>query len=633
MSDFHLLRPEWLLALLPLFISIFFQRRQKALSGQWKNIIAPQLQKFVLKQPPSSTGRFGIINSGLLKNGLWLAAALAIFALTGPSWQKQPSQVYSSQGGLVIALDLSLSMTSQDLSPSRLQRAKFKITDILKQAGNENVALIAYAGDAHVASPLTQDAKTILNMLPALDPYIMPVAGSNLRLMVEEAVSLFHQGKSKPRTLLLVTDGVEPQDIEEASKLLKQADIQLAILAVGTHQGAPIVKPDGSFFKDNSGQVIMPTLEWDNLQKLASANQARITKISNTDADIQYLITQNSLNQSFEEQEKTVEFDQWLDSGYWLLLPILLLSLTLFRRGILLVAVISIITAPKQTWAESTLPDLLLNNDQIALKQFTSNPKLAADTFDDQKWKASSLYKAKDYQGALDIWQQYDDPQSLYNSANALAQLQRLEDAIKRYEEALLKSPNHDDAKVNKALLEAMKKQHDEQKQDGGKGDQDKQDGEQGDQKDSDQSQDGQQSEQEGENKEQQESQQASQDESGENGESSQSDNPAKDGEQQEAQNPLAKEQTEEEKKKQQQAQALKEKEGKDQPQGEEQVAQSQQAISKSTEEIEKEQAMQQWIERIPDDPGGLLRNKFLYQYKNKSKNRNNNQNGDRKPW
>ncbi len=266
MSDFHLLRPEWLWALLPLLLTIFFQRRQKALSGQWKNIIAPQLQEFLLKKTEHSSS-----NNNLFMGGLWLAAILTILALTGPSWQKQPSLVYSSQGGLVIALDLSLSMTSQDLSPSRLQRAKYKITDILKQTEQDNIALIAYAGDAHVASPLTRDAKTILNMLPVLSPYIMPTPGSNLVSLVEEAAALFEQGKSSPRKLLLVTDGVEPQDIQRVSQLLKEAQIELSILAVGTEQGAPIVKPDGHFFKDSQGQVILPVLEWDNLQQLSDA--------------------------------------------------------------------------------------------------------------------------------------------------------------------------------------------------------------------------------------------------------------------------------------------------------------------------------------------------------------------------
>ena len=249
----------------------------------------------------------------------------------------------------------------------------------------------------------------------------MPVQGSNLVHLVEQAAALFEQGKSKPRQLLLVTDGVEPQDINAATVALKKANIQLSILAIGTEQGAPIVKPNGQFFKDSQGNVIMPGLEWGNLQTLADANGARLTKISNNDQDINYLITDNPLQASFTQQEESVEFDQWQDSGYWLVLPMLFLSLVAFRKGILIIFAICILIPPQKTWAESTLPNFLLNDNQVAQKQFNQNPKEAAQIFNDEQWKASSLYKAGDYQGALDIWQQYNDAQSLYNKGNALA--------------------------------------------------------------------------------------------------------------------------------------------------------------------------------------------------------------------
>jgi Ca-activated chloride channel family protein len=619
MSEFHLLRPEWLLAFIPLLLTLIFQRRQKALSGQWKNIIAPQLQQYLLKKTAVASRHNGVFISAL-----WIAAVLAILALSGPSWQKQPSQVYSSQSGLIIALDLSLSMTSQDVSPSRLQRAKYKITDLLKQPHYDNIALIAYAGDAHVASPLTKDVKTILNMLPVLSPYIMPTPGSNLVSLVNEAIVLFEQGKSKPRKLLLITDGVEQQDIDAVSPLLKNAKIQLAILAVGTEQGAPIVKPDGHFFKDASGQVIMPALEWDNLQQLSQATNAKIAQLGSTDKDINYLIG-NPLESNFEQQEKTVEFDQWLDSGYWIILPLLLLSLTVFRKGILLVTLVAIFNAPQPSWAESNLPEILLNNNQQAQKQFKKDPERAAQLFNDPQWKASSLYKAKDYQGALDIWQQYDDAQSQYNAANALAQLQKFDAAIEKYDDALLNNPDLADAHENKALVSALKKQQEKQEgKDGEKGEEGEK-GEKGEdpQKSDQESQDG--KKEDGENQQESSSDQESQD-----GENSESGDPTEQGEKKESQNPLAQEQTEEEKEKQQAAQAQKNEQGDDQQPKDPTAAQPE--PTKTTQQLEKEQAMQQWIERIPDDPGGLLRNKFLYQYKNRNPE-NSNKNGDRKPW
>ena len=616
MSDFHLLRPEWLLALIPLMAVMIYRKRKQALSGQWKNIIAPQLQPYVLKQQEIKPQEHWI------QAALWLSAFIGILALSGPSWQKQPSLVYNNQAGLVIALDLSLSMTSQDLTPSRLQRAKYKITDILKQQENKNLALIAYAGDAHTASPLTRDIKTIQSMLPALDPYIMPAQGSNLVHLVEQATALFEQGKSKPRQLLLVTDGVEPQDISAASQALINADIQLSILAIGTEQGAPIVKPNGQFFKDGQGNVIMPGLEWENLQTLANATQARITKIANDDRDINYLIKDNPLKASFEQQKERIEFDQWQDGGYWLILPMLLLSLLAFRKGVIIVALLAIVTQPQESWAEDNLPDFLLNNNQVAQKQFEQNPEAAAKNFSHPQWKASSLYKAGDYQGALDIWQKSEDAQSLYNQGNALAHLQRVDEAIAAYDKALKISPELEDAIANKALLEQLKQQQEQQsegeQQDGQEGDsqdQENKDGQQGDSQD----------QQEGKNSKSQQ-----------DGEQNQDSKESPDEQGDESQNPLSKQQTEEEALKQQEAQQAKkeqkkaEQEENEQSPNEDDKLASTETQTKSTEQLEKEQAMKQWIERIPDDPGGLLRNKFIYQY---NKRNRNNQDGDRKPW
>lgn len=628
MSDFHLLRPEWLVALIPLLALMLYRKRKQALSGQWKNIIAPQLQPYVLKQQKDIQPK-----ESWIQGALWFCALLAIIALSGPSWQKQPSLVYSNQAGLVIALDLSLSMTSQDLPPSRLQRAKYKITDILNQHQNKNLALIAYAGDAHIASPLTKDKKTIQSMLPALDPYIMPAQGSNLVHLVEQASALFEQGKSQPRRLLLVTDGVEPQDIQAATQALNAANIQLSILAIGTEQGAPIVKPNGQFFKDGKGNVIMPKLEWDNLQTLADASNARITKISNNDQDIHYLLADNSIDANFSEQKDTVEFDQWQDNGYWLVIPILILSLLAFRKGVLILLVIGIFQIPTNSWAESNLPNLLLNKNQIAQKQFINAPEKAAELFEDDQWKASSLYKSGDYQGALDIWQNHQDAQSLYNKANALAHLQKFDEAIESYEQSLAIEPDSKDALANKALVEQMKKQQEQQsKQD------QQQDGEKGDQQ---QNQDGQQGEQQNQDGKKGDSseQQSSQNQSGQQGDTSeenkeqQSEEANESGEEKgdESQNPLAKQQTQQEKEKQQQAQQARAQQSQeDQPPTGEESMSSAQGQMKSTEQLEQDQAMQQWMERIPDDPGGLLRNKFIHQY---NKRNRNEQNGDRKPW
>ena len=634
MSDFHLLRPEWILLILPLAILFFFKQIKPLKAGNWQTVISPRLQQYVLFNTKQKTSqRFTQI-------ALWASALIAILALSGPSWQKQSSEVYRSQQGLIIGFDLSLSMTSQDVAPSRVQRAKYKIMDVLKAQRGQNIGLIAYAGDAHVVSPLTQDTNTVKSLLAPLDPYIMPSQGSNLVSLANETANLFEQAGSSPRTLLLITDGVETRDIQPAAQILNSAGIRLAILAVGTEQGAPMVQPDGRFFKDGKGQVIMPPLEWENLQQLASATGAQIKRLSNNDRDITALLSSvTQLEQFKKDDDEKMEFDQWLDSGYWLVLPLLVLCLGAFRKGIILSIALMIFIGPKDSFAQTTLPDVLLNGDQQGEKYFEQNPAKAAESFSDLKWKASSLYKAGDYQGALDIWQQFDDAQSLYNQGNALAQLQQIDKAIAAYEAALKKQNDLEDAKANKALLEQLKQNQDnsqQQNQDGS----DSQDSSEQNQQ-SDESSD--------QNSEQQNQSQNSdsKDAQSQNSQSSDSNEPQenqRDSDQQSAQasdtntqseNPLEQAQTEEEKQRQAEMDAQKEQmaqQTQDEQNNENEGEQgSLQAQPKSQADLEQEQAMQQWIQRIPDDPGGLLRNKFLYQYQQRQGN--TEQNGERKPW
>ena len=634
MSDFHLLRPEWTLLILPLAILFFFKQVKPLKAGSWQSIISPKLQQHVLFQTHvKGTGRY-------LQSVLWLAALLGILAMSGPSWEKQNTDVYRSQQGLVIGLDLSLSMTSQDVAPSRVQRAKYKIIDALQAQQGQNIGLIAYAGDAHVVSPLTQDNNTITALLSPLDPYIMPSQGSNLVKLAQETVNLFQQAASSPRTLLLVTDGVESRDIEQAAQLLNQANIQLAILAVGTEQGAPMVQPDGRFFKDSQGQVIMPPLEWSNLQQLANATGANIERLTSNDRDISNLLSSFSLSTQFKkDDDEKMQFDQWLDSGYWLLLPMLLLCLAAFRKGIVLSVALLVMWQPNDSFAQVSLPDALLNGDQQGERYFTQDPAKAAEHFNDPKWKASSLYKAGDYQGALDIWQQFDDAQSLYNQGNALAQLQQLEPAIEAYDQALSQNPDLEDAKANKALIEQLLKNQQEnpqQNQDSSDSQENAsdQDGESSDSKQN-QSQDGQNQDGQKQESQKQDGKDAQSSESQDAGSQAQDGTSAN--EQNNSENPLEQAQTdaekqreaEMEKRKQEMAKQRNEQEKSQQDQQSE--AQDLQTQPKSKEDLEQEQAMKQWIQRIPDDPGGLLRNKFLYQYQQRQGN--TEQDGERKPW
>ena len=632
MTSFHFLRPEWLIAIVPVLLAGLFKVQQQRKLGQWQSVIAPQLRQYVVGEQSGSSSKKWFTLS------LLMAALFAILALAGPTWEKQASPVYSSRSGLVIGLDLSISMTAKDVTPSRVQRAKYKIIDILKspkvREQYSQVGLIAYAEDAHVVSPLTEDGNTIEALLPALDPFMMPaMGGSNFARLAEAAANMFEQNHSEPRRLLVITDGVEPMDIEPAAEQLKQHDIQLAIIAIGTESGAPMVKPDGRFITDQQGRTIMPGLEWNDLELLSRDTGADLTRFSNSDRDFLSVIDHNGFLEA-EKTNETAEFDQWKDMGHWLVIPCLLFFLTAFRRGYILCLLGFTLTIPNESWAAPEwLPSWLLNQDQQGYREFQHNPESAAETFQDNNWKGTSHYKNGQYEKALQSWSNADDAQSWYNRGNALAKLNRFDEAIKAYEQALEKNPALEDAKYNKALVERLKKQQQQQQNQQGDQSQQNKQNEQGQQdQQAQQNQQGQQGEQ---NQQAQQNQQASEGQQSDSSSESQND-PLQSGD--ESRNPA--QQDESQRLAQQEDQADSDEQDDDQQQ---MVAQQEkqkpeaaqqggfiQQPDTDAEHSEKSQALQQWMSRIPDDPSGLLRNKFYYQYQQRNRSPRE---GDRKSW
>ncbi|WP_240554857.1 VWA domain-containing protein [Oceanicoccus sagamiensis] len=161
LDQFHFLRPEWLLAIIPATLLALFFWRQKSSAANWRGAINPQLLDHLIDGGSQRVARW----PWLLLLLVWVTASIA---MAGPTWTKLPQPIHKKQDALVIVLDLSLSMLAEDIKPSRLVRARHKILDILAQREEGLTALIAYSGDAHIVSPLTDDNPTIANLTPAL---------------------------------------------------------------------------------------------------------------------------------------------------------------------------------------------------------------------------------------------------------------------------------------------------------------------------------------------------------------------------------------------------------------------------------------------------------------------------------
>ncbi len=628
--QFHWLRPYWLLALIPALALVVFLWRQKREAYQWQQLVAPELLPFLLDGKTVQTK----------KSLLWVLLVTWIFgaiAIAGPSWVKRPMPVEKNQNALVILLDLSYSMISEDIKPSRIARARLKIADILRERKDGQTALVAYAGEAHTVTPLSDDNSTILSLLSSMHPNIMPLQGSNTEAAVERGIQLLHDAGATQGDLLLVTDGVVPEAFSTIKSLLAGKKIHLNILGVGTTQPAPIPSSNGGFLKDNAGNIITTQLNSNELSQLAQSLGSRYHEIVSSNSDIEYLKPRETKDDATAPKLER-DFDQWIDQGYWLVFILLPVALFCFRRGVLLSLLLIPLVgfAPSPSYALG-LDDVWLTKDQQAQRDLKNgDAKKAAEQFESQEWKASAQYRAGDYQAAAESFAKIDTANAQYNRGNALAKAGKLQDAIKAYDEALKRDSNLDDAKKNRDLVEKLLKQQEQNKQknDQNKDNNDKNQDDKKDQQDKqnqndqDQKQNKDKQDQKDENEKQQESknQDAKKDQERNSQSSSGNNEQQKESDQRNSQaaSSTAANQAQAGQSSASSAGAQPQAAQESSAASSAQSAQQQTTIDQNNLTEEQKQALEQWLRRVPDDPGGLLRNKFKYQYDlNRQKQRN----------
>jgi Ca-activated chloride channel family protein len=550
---------------------------------------------------------------------VWLLAIawlLTTLALASPTWSKLEQPLYRSEDALVIVLDLSRSMDAGDIKPSRLNLTKYKLIDLLKKQHEGKTALIVYAAEPYVVSPLTDDADTIIAQVPALETALIPKQGSRADFALEKASELMQQAGAPQGRILLITDGIEnSSQVIDVVQDLKHRGIITSVLAVGTPDGAPIPLTEGGFLKDNSGAIVIPQLDVSSLQQLANNGGGIYQTLLSDKRDIQrlssYFTGQGKLSDSKEKKQTS---EAWKEQGPWLVLLILPLAALAFRRGWVAVLFVAVMLPPQPGYAFGW-QDLWLTPDQQAANALEQqDSETAAKLFEDPRWRASALYKKGDYEQAAQAYAKFADAEAHYNRANALAKAGKPDEALKAYDEALKQQPGHEDAQFNRDLVKKLLDQQQQQQSQNGES-QDQQNGDQSKQQNS-QQQNSDQSEQQ-QNAEQENQEQQSRQAQNQQGESQ---------EQQQQQAQQASEQSNEEPNQEQQALTQQEQS----EQGEEARQRAAQQESLSEVDQETQQAVEQWLRRIPDDPGGLLRRKFIREHQ---KQRANPTANSEQPW
>ena len=559
-GDFHFLRPWWFALLLVIPVLIWVRIKITGTGNNWKKIIDPILYDVLVTDKVQSRRKLAWLP--LLLLGICLTA----IALAGPTWERIQQPILKNREAMVIVLDLSPSMTATDVSPSRIERSKVKIQDILNARQDGFTSIVVYAGDAHVVAPLTDDISTLEHLLRTLHPTIMPLAGSNTAAAIDLAQELLIQSARPSGRIVLITDGVD--SIESVERVHRSA-FPVSVIGVGTSKGATIPRMTFPGNQDNpiyvygndgrirlvtdaSGNVVIARLDRSKLGSLARRLGGTYSDLTLDNSDINRVASNSPLTEFIEDEDK--EFDAWLDMGVWFAIPLALFLLPALRRGVLTICLIFVVVDVRADWID----DLFQTRDQQAHQALIEgDPESAASLFEDQDWRAIAKYRNREYEDAATLFADENSEMHQFNFGNSLAMQGRFEEALSTYEQVLKHNPEHEDAVFNrdliKRILEEQKQQSD---------------------------QDSQQSE--GEESEDSESQQQQQ--SGENDEEGD--------EFQQEQNPA---------------------ENMEQPQEEDQTSDEQNdQLAEAQQEREQSDTEERWLRRIPDQPGGLLRTKFL---------------------
>ncbi|MBD1529235.1 VWA domain-containing protein [Xanthomonas citri pv. citri] len=588
LQSLHLLRPMVLWALLAIVpaAALWHWRRRDA--DVWRQSVDAHLLPELL----DAGGRRGWLGFVLAA----LTYALAVIAMSGPSWRQTERPVFQSSMPLVVVLDLSSSANATDLPPSRLLQARAKLATLLRKRAGGEVALLVYAGESFTVAPLTEDSANVALFLDALSPSVMPVDGKRADRAIDAAAQLLQQAGFKQGEILLVSDGAD-SSAESSARVARSRGFSVSALGVGSERGAA--------YRMASGEIAQAKLDEGSLRTLTAQGGGRYARIAPDDVDLRALGVLDPSQQPLADE--TAESDggkTWLDEGYWLVLPVMLLSLLAFRRRAVVAVLAMVCVLPLAQPAHAADGTLWQRADQVQQQRLDAGVQ---------------AYRKGDFAAAQKAFEAVPTDEGLYNLGNALARQGQYDAAIAAYDRALKQHPNQQDAIANRAAVDAARKRQQQNNKDG-KGQDGK--GQSKDQKPSGQDGKGQQQAgQDGQNQ-QDSKNQPSQAQPPQDGKSQ--DAQAKDG-QGEQRKPDTPPQSADAKAQQQADEAQRRKMQQAMAQAGDKQAdasgkQEAAVAGETPEKREQRQAVDAWLRRVPDDPGSLLRTKFRLEYERRQR-------------
>ena len=578
----HFVRPWWFVAFVLLAALLWLLAHGRFSGKRWEAICDRHLLSFMLLGRTIDVSR----RSFLYLAGF--AGALAITALAGPAWERLPQPVLRDNSALVIVFDLSLSMDAIDIKPNRLSRARFKIRDLIDQRNHGQTGLVVYARDAFTVVPLTDDTAAIELYLGVLNTELMPRQGSRADLGLQEAGVLLQKIDAAVGDVLLVSDYVDTRAQTKARQLNLRGHT-VSVLGIGTESGGPVSLHSGEFLS-HKGEVVIPRFSEADLDKVAQAGggiYVRFNPFGSDDVETFVSWFGSRLSAIERKRESEISADLWREQGPWLILMMLPVVALGFRRGLLVVSMCAVLVQSEPAYA-ADWANLWLRPDQQAVRALEKGDAArAAELFESSEWRAAAQFRNGDFAGATETLEALDSTASWYNKGNALAHSGKLKEAIEAYRHALGITPDMEDAQFNMNLVkQVLKQMKTQQMQASGQGEES--DGDEG-----------------------QQAQQAQAQRGDEGGDKQQQAEPSKDRSDQGDEQELAEEDTSEDG------------EGADGKDNSDSASPPVQTMA------EDDQAVEQWLRGVPDNPGRLLKRKLLHL----SRNKKSPGKAEDKPW
>ena len=452
-SHFHFLRPWWLLAFIPLLLSLRHLWSANNFVGKWRKIIAPELLDAMLVHSGRSRW-FNPVSVAMV------VVTLGVVALAGPTWKQQTSPFAEDVAALVIALDVSSSMKQQDVQPSRLDRAKQKVQDLLKMRPGGRVGLVVYAGSAHSVIPLTNDPDVVNNFLGAIESEMMPRKGKFPEKALLVAQKMLGD-TPVPGTVLVIGDGISPQTRADFKDFFSSHEHQLLVFGIGST--LPNASEEG--VRDD---VLIP-LERSALKKLAHDNKGYYQSMTLDTTDVSRLNRRIDSRMVIDEDGSR----PWVDSGYYLVYLIALSMLLWFRKGwtlhwSIVLVVLTGMSVPRPSMANDAVEseswvltryfmDLWLSQDQQGRYYLQQGEyRKAAAHFENITWRGIAYYRAENFKAAAEMFSRIETVNGYFNLANAWAHSRNYIYAVQAYNQVLELEPSHAGALKNRDKIQQI---------------------------------------------------------------------------------------------------------------------------------------------------------------------------------